>query len=140
MTIGEKIRKYRTQNGLSQKALGEACHMSEPAIRNYELGNRHPGKEQLEKIARALGVSVFAISDPDLTSDVGVMHALFVLESAYDFRIKNDDLEVGLVCDDESMQARLAYWSKMYSKFKDGDITDEDYKEWQAAYPANITK
>lgn len=140
MTVGEKIRKYRTQNGLSQKALGEACHMSEPAIRNYELGNRHPGKEQLEKIAKALGISVFAISDPDLDSEDGVMHALFALESAYGFRIKKTDLEVGLVCDDESMQARLDYWSKMHSKFKDGEITDADYKDWQATYTANITK
>ena len=69
MTVGEKIRKYRTQKGLSQKELAIASKMSEPAIRNYELGNRNPSKKHLEAISAALGVSVFAISDPDLDSE-----------------------------------------------------------------------
>ena len=38
--------------------------MSEPAIRNYELENRNPSVEQLQKIADALEISYFALANP----------------------------------------------------------------------------
>ena len=60
MTIGEKIKKFRTAQKLSQKQLAAMAGMSEPALRNYELGNRHPSEEQVHKIADALGLSFFA--------------------------------------------------------------------------------
>ena len=47
MKIGEKIRKFRTENGLSQKELAKMAGLSEPAIRNYELGNRTPSDKQI---------------------------------------------------------------------------------------------
>ena len=34
MKIGEKIRKFRTEKGLSQKELAKMTGLSEPAIRN----------------------------------------------------------------------------------------------------------
>ena len=72
MTTGEKIRKYRLERGLSQKELGLRAGMSEPAVRNYELGNRIPSVKRLEALAGALGVSRFALSDPDLDTYIGV--------------------------------------------------------------------
>ena len=46
MTIGDKIKKYRQKLGITQKHLALNCKMSEPAIRNYELGNRTPSAKQ----------------------------------------------------------------------------------------------
>lgn len=66
MTKGEKIKYYRNLRGLTQKQLGEKCGLSEPAIRNYELGNRTPSPQQLEKIAAALNVTVTELILPDL--------------------------------------------------------------------------
>lgn len=83
MTIGEKIKKFRLKLNISQKLLATWCHMSEPAIRNYELGNRQPSEKQIQKIADSLGVSPFAISNPNLDSYDGIMHALFYLEDNY---------------------------------------------------------
>ena len=79
MKIGEKIRKFRTEKGLSQKELAKMTGLSEPAIRNYELGNRTPSDKQIDAIAGALGISPFAISNPDIESYIGVMHNLFAL-------------------------------------------------------------
>ena len=76
MTIGEKIKKFRTKKNLTQKQLASMAELSEPAIRNYELGNRTPSEKHINRIAEALGVSPFAISDPSLGSYLGVMHAL----------------------------------------------------------------
>ena len=54
MTVGEKIRKFRIDQGYTQKELAIMSGLSESAIRNYELGNRFPSSEQLEKIANSL--------------------------------------------------------------------------------------
>ena len=48
MTVGEKIRKFRINQGYTQKELAIMSGLSESAIRNYELGNRFPSSEQLE--------------------------------------------------------------------------------------------
>ena len=53
MTTGERIRHIRNERGISQKQLSEMCGLSEPAIRNYELGNRKPSAQILDKIAAA---------------------------------------------------------------------------------------
>ena len=53
MTVGEKIRKFRIDQGYTQKELAIMSGLSESAIRNYELGNRFPSSEQLEKIANS---------------------------------------------------------------------------------------
>ena len=52
MTVGEKIRKFRIDQGYTQKELAIMSGLSESAIRNYELGNRFPSSKQLEKIAK----------------------------------------------------------------------------------------
>lgn len=80
MSVGKRIRKYRQLRKLSQKELGIMTRMSEPAIRNYELENRNPSIEQLQKIADALEISYFALANPDIDSYHGIMHTLFKLE------------------------------------------------------------
>ena len=57
MTVGEKIRKFRIDQGYTQKELAIMSGLSESAIRNYELGNRFPSSEQLEKIANSLKIT-----------------------------------------------------------------------------------
>lgn len=57
MTIGERIRKIRTEKGLTQKKLGELCGMNEVQIRQYELGKANPKIETIERIAIALNCS-----------------------------------------------------------------------------------
>ena len=52
MTVGDKIRKYRLEQGYTQKELAIKAGLSESAVRNYELGNRTASQDQLEKIAQ----------------------------------------------------------------------------------------
>lgn len=139
MKIGEKIRKFRTEKGLSQKELAKMTGLSEPAIRNYELGNRTPPDKQLAAIAGALGISQFAISNPDIESYIGVMHTLFALEEEYD---------ATLVCEPgatyitfpagSDLRSRLIDWGEAFSKLKNGFMTKEEYEEWKNTYPESV--
>ena len=38
MTVGDKIRKYRLEQGYTQKELAIKAGLSESAVRNYERG------------------------------------------------------------------------------------------------------
>lgn len=59
MTIGENIRKYRKEKGLTQKALGKLCGINEANIRKYEINpNITPQLKTIEKIADALEVTI----------------------------------------------------------------------------------
>lgn len=57
MTIGEKIRMYRKEAGLSQRELGIACGKSQYEIAQYETGSRNPKPDTVKLLASALGVS-----------------------------------------------------------------------------------
>mgnify|MGYP005966252579 CR=1 FL=1 len=70
MTTGERIRHIRNERGISQKQLSEMCGLSEPAIRNYELGNRKPSAQILDKIAAALTVTAAELVLPELLDEL----------------------------------------------------------------------
>lgn len=84
MTVGQLIRKERKKQGLTQKALGEACGIAEPTIRRYELGKLNPKRETIEKIALALGVSHFQLIPSGLPDCDSVFEEIF-RESALHF-------------------------------------------------------
>lgn len=66
MTVGQNIRAIRKERGLTQNQLGELCGIKEANIRKYELGKANPKIETIEKIAKALGVSIVRLKE-DLT-------------------------------------------------------------------------
>ena len=140
MDVGKKIKRFRTAFGLSQKELAQRSGMSEPAIRNYELGNRTPSEKQLKKIAEALGISEFAISDPNLESYEGVLHALFYLEDEYGIIPRKIDGQIYLSVENKNATTRavskmLSSWSSESEKLKSGEITKEEYDMWRYSYP-----
>ena len=65
MTIGERIKRIRLENGMTQKELGNKCGIADSAIRRYELGGANPKMETLKKIAVALNVSFEDLVDID---------------------------------------------------------------------------
>lgn len=140
MDVGKKIKRFRTAFGLSQKELAQRAGMSEPAIRNYELGNRTPSEKQLKKIADALGISMFAISNPNLESYQGVLHALFLLEDEYGIVPKEIDGQVYLSIENKkavtsNVSDGLRSWNSELNKLKSGEITKEEYDMWRYSYP-----
>jgi len=54
--IGQRIRNYRNQKGLSQEKLAEAAGCHSTYIGQVERGEKNATIESIEKIARALDV------------------------------------------------------------------------------------
>lgn len=61
MTIGERIQRFRLFEGMTQRSLGEASGIAEVTIRKYELGLRIPKLSQIQKLAKGLNISAWAL-------------------------------------------------------------------------------
>lgn len=86
--VGARIRRIRVAKGLSQAELGARVDLSADRIQKYENGARKPKRDMLEKIAAALGVSPLALVDPNTTSYIGAMYAMFELEHVFNMKIE----------------------------------------------------
>ena len=142
-TIGERIRFYRKQAHMTQKQLAETCEVSEPAIRNYELGNRVPDFEMLQTIAAALEVSYFALADPDISAVIGAMHIFFRMEHIHGLKPIEVNGKTGLLLNPETeaegtnyLQLALDAWKKANEQFENGEWDMETYLTWESKYPA----
>lgn len=56
--LAKNLRNARKKAGLSQRGLAERAKLSQGMVYQLEKGNRSPGLKTLEKLSKALGVSV----------------------------------------------------------------------------------
>lgn len=56
--VGRRLREVRQQAGLTQPELGERAKMAAAEISKIENGRRTPTLETLERLGKALGVTV----------------------------------------------------------------------------------
>ena len=106
MKLGNKIRKYRQLNNLSQKELGMKVGFSaataDSRIRKYESDAMAPKADIRAKLAEALNTDVEAISDIDISSFADVMYVLFELEEKYGLQIEKHDGKTSIVFEDSN--------------------------------------
>ena len=148
--VGTLIRNFRIASDMTQKELAEKCGLNESTIRNYELGNRYPDEATLLNIANHLGVSFFALSDPDVANIFSALHVLFDIEWAYGLRPNIKDGEVVLKFEDrlsctgprpqedlDAFKKMVEYWARLRDKLEDGNITESDYYMKEIRFPVN---
>ena len=145
MAIGERIRFFRNLRGMTQKYLGQVVGFPEKTadirMAQYESGSRTPKAELTENLADALGVSPLALSVPDIDSYLGLMHTLFALEDIYGLKIDKLDDEVCIRLDKNrgtsyiSLLERFTAWQKEAEKYRNGEISKEEYDRWRYTYP-----
>ena len=145
MAIGERIRFFRNLRGMTQKYLGQVVGFPEKTadirMAQYESGSRTPKAELTESLAGALGVSPLALSVPDIDSYLGLMHTLFAIEDIYGMKIDKLDDEVCIRLDKNrgtsyiSLLERFTAWQKEAEKYRNGEISKEEYDHWRYTYP-----
>lgn len=62
-TLGEKIRTYRKERGLTQEKLAELASIDPKSIIEIENGKRNPTLKTISKIAQALRASLPQLLD-----------------------------------------------------------------------------
>lgn len=145
MAIGERIRFFRNLKGMTQKFLGVKVGFPEKTadirLAQYESGTRTPKSDLTEALADALGVSTMALNVPDIDTDLGFMHTLFALEDIYGLKIDKLDDEICIRLDKNrgtsyiSLLERFTAWQKEAEKYRNGEISKEEYDRWRYTYP-----
>ena len=157
-TLGERIRFYRQQAGLTQKELAGLCEVSESAIRNYELGNRVPDFLTLHVITEKLRVNYASIAGEKVTDLEGALQALYKLEELYElyltevdgqihFVFRNSvavdkfkpDLDTVMGSPSLLLQYRVLGFMKACALRDAGELTDEEYTLWKSKFPAFLS-
>jgi len=156
--LGERIRFYRQQAGLTQKELAGLCEVSESAIRNYELGNRVPDFLTLHTIAEKLRVNYAAIAGEKVTDLEGALQALYKLEEIYGLYPTEVDGQIHFVFRDSMavdefkpdldtvmgspgalLQYRVLGFMKACALHEAGELNDEEYALWKSKFPAYLS-
>lgn len=149
--IGDRIKRIRTERGMSRAELGEKIGLCQNRVQQYENGRRKPKAPLLKKIAEALSVSVFAL-DPVPTSCIGAMFALFEFEENFAATITegSDDHSIALSFDPQSeLYNHLERWlleydtlqAQLHAASSDDERAEfiKEYHEWKWNYPCNLS-
>ena len=81
--LGKSIRRIRMRRNMTQRELANAAGLGESALRSYELGERSPKQNTLERIAKALDVAPACFDTYGIEHYDELMHALFLSEEAF---------------------------------------------------------
>ena len=149
MAIGERIRFFRNLRGMTQKWLGQAVGFPQKTadirMAQYESGSRTPKEDLVKSLAGVLEVSPLALRIPDIDSKLGFIHTLFVIEDLHGVRVEKNENEVHIVFDgnkpnvDHSVCQMLTAWAEQADKYRNGEISREQYDEWRYTYPVKET-
>ena len=63
LKFGKRVRKARKASGLSQEALAHEAESNRTYISDVERGTRNPSIEVVERIAKALNVTMGSLLD-----------------------------------------------------------------------------
>lgn len=124
--LGKSIRKIRMRRNMTQRELANAIDgISESALRSYELGERRPKPDTLQRIAKALDVAPACFDTYGIEHYDELMHALFLSEEAFGIKPCADG---SIRFTDETIQSCVCTWWSWKELLKEGKITREEYE------------
>ena len=124
--LGKSIREIRLRRGLTQREVSEAIGgISESALRSYELGERRPKQNTLERIAETLDVAPACIDTYGIERYDELVHALFLLEDRFGIEPCADG---SIRFTDEAIQSCVCTWRDWKEFLEKGKITREEYE------------
>lgn len=134
MTIGEKIKYFRTRIGITQSKLAELSGIHPVSIRKYETNKMIPQAQQIDRIAEALGVSSFAITgfenNISLKTEGDFMGLMIMLIKSNILCIKGERDENSLY-DMETVSFEI---NPLITKFFNADIEDKQFSAKEIFY------
>lgn len=124
--LGKSIREIRLRRGLTQREVSEAIGgISESALRSYELGERRPKQNTLERIAETLDVAPACFDTYGIERYDELVHALFLLEDRFGIEPCADG---SIRFTEEAIQSCVCTWRDWKEFLEKGKITREEYE------------
>lgn len=125
--LGKSIREIRLRRGLTQREVSEAIGgISESALRSYELGERRPKQNTLERIAETLDVAPACFDTYGIERYDELVHALFLLEDRFGIEPCADG---SIRFTNEAIQSCVCTWRDWKEFLEKGKITREEYED-----------
>ena len=93
MPIGEKIKKYRTEKGLTQSELANQANVSRITLGFYERGENQPPFDVAVNIAKALEIPVANLIDNPFNIFKTPEYVLMEWLEAFGYKVMADESE-----------------------------------------------
>lgn len=135
---GRKIRRLRTHRQIPAKVLGKPFRISEASMLQYELGIRSVSEEKLRNIAAALGARPSVLRARHLAGIEDAMQVLFEIAELFELEPSLQDGQAVLSAPFSDLNKYLKEWAEQYQKYKDGELTEEQYQEWKDYFPFSL--
>ena len=127
LTYAQTIKKYRKIKNMSQEDLSNSSGINVSTIKKYETGNRLPKREQLEKIASALGINVNDFYDNSINTTGELLSTLISIEKQTDMKIsgkknkdgKYDPNSINISFTNKDVNALLAEYLSYKDQYKE---------------------
>ncbi|MCR5226985.1 MAG: helix-turn-helix transcriptional regulator [Eubacterium sp.] len=127
LTYAQTIKKFRKIQNMSQEDLSKSSGINISTIKKYETGYRLPKREQLEKIATALGINVNDFYDNSISTTGELLSILVSIEKQTDMEIsgkKNKDGDydpntINISFTNKDVNALLAEYLSYKDKYKE---------------------
>ena len=145
MAIGNRIKFFRSRQGMTQKQLGEMLGFlgktSDVRMAQYESESRTPKQDLVKELAGIFDISTEAITVPDIDTYTGLMHTLFALEDMYGLKVTEVDgkpmlaLDPSVSAPGSQMDNMFHAWMEQANMLSNGKISKEEYDKWRYNYP-----
>lgn len=91
MNLGNKIRKYREENKMTQKDIAEILEVEPGTISKYESGILEPSIESIKRLADTFGVTIDELlKDDDEKFDIANVNVLEILKEQKEMNLKGN--------------------------------------------------
>lgn len=125
--IGEQIKKYRIEKGLTQDGLGQILNVTTQAVSRWERGGT-PDAELLPQISEALGVSIDALfgrEEQNLPVNIARHLSQLKGEEAYRYAMSICwAIEIGLIGDSDAIND---FMKRFLERSMKGSDMSKDY-------------
>lgn len=134
-SLAMKLRKLRNELRFTQKEAADKAHIMESAYRAYELGERNPKPEILDRIAKALGVRPEYLSSPTFRNHREFACTIFENEEVFGYTVREIDGTLAIVKGYSSAMNFFAEfvrgWEQMREKLDNNEVIQEEYETWK---------
>lgn len=137
--LGRRIRHLRLKRCWTQREAAEKSFVTESAFRSYELGDRTPKREIIDRIAKAFGVRSEYLTAPEFLNNTEFCYALLQCEDAFHLKPGVDEAGLGYlgvepIGDARRVSGLFNEWGRMRQKLDSKEITQSEYDEWKQTW------